>query len=77
MELKAAISQQVIAGKPKGFSALHILCNGSGVGTYAASIIRQLIDNGDVPLQAFASWKNNAVGVLFPGSAYARLPSVR
>ena len=63
----AAMSQRVENGKPEGFTALHILCNGSGVGLMAVEIVAALIDNKIVPLKAFSAWKNNDVSVFLPG----------
>ena len=59
------MSQRVENGQPNGFTALHILCNASGIGTVAVRIIEDLIDNDIVPLNAFSDWKNSGVSVFF------------
>ena len=56
-----------------GHTALHILCNGSGVDTCTAPIIEELIDNGVVPLNAFSNWRNDKVGVFPPGSVLRQI----
>ena len=70
-DYQAAMSQRVRNGKPEGFTPLHILCNGSGVGMAAVQIIEDLIENGIVPLKAFSSWKNDEVSVFCRGARSA------
>ena len=60
-----AMSHRVTGGTPVGWTAAHILCNGSDVGLLARDVVEALLNNGIVDMKAFDSAFNDQVIVFF------------